>query len=390
MLASSETMNSNNTNTQLQTLRRTLHQKAELSGEESQTADILRNWLVPLEPDSIIEGLGGHGLAFVFNGEQPGKTVLLRAELDALPIPETNSFSYRSKDPLVAHKCGHDGHMAMLAGVGAALARNKPKRGSCILLFQPAEETGEGAKRVLADERLRTLAPDYAFGIHNIPGEPLGSVVYCQGQTNLASVGMVVRLRGKTSHAAYPGDGHSPVRAINELLSSIIRISDSEREREESQTVLTVSHLSVGTENLGIAPGEGTLMLVLRAGSDEQLQALSSQLEQAVVDSAERHHLRHDISFEERFRANHSAEQAVAIVKQALKEKNIPHRLAPKPFRWSDDFSEFAHLYPAAFLGLGSGVSCPQLHNPDYDFPDALLEHGVQLLLGIFDKAQRS
>ena len=138
-------------------LRHKLHQHPELSNVEDGTAARLVEFMTALAPDKIITGLGGTGVAVCFGDAGTGKVVMLRCELDALPINETNTFDYKSVTPGVSHKCGHDGHMAILAAVAKHYGANKPKSGQVILMFQPAEETGEGAKNVLSDKLLQPL-----------------------------------------------------------------------------------------------------------------------------------------------------------------------------------------------------------------------------------------
>lgn len=167
---------------EIQEVRRELHSRPELSGQESGTAERLAGLLRQLRPDLLLDGLGGAGLAAVFDSGREGPGVLFRAELDALPISENNDFSYRSQREGVSHKCGHDGHMAILLGLAHALARKPPAKGRAILVFQPAEEVGAGAESMLSDSRFEQLLPiDYAFALHNLPGFPLGQVAIKKG-----------------------------------------------------------------------------------------------------------------------------------------------------------------------------------------------------------------
>ena len=160
--------------TALVTFRRALHAEPELSDEEEGTAWAVAEFLTPTQPDQVIAEIGGHGVAFVYEGREPGPTVMFRAELDALPIAERSTASYRSRRVGRAHLCGHDGHMASLAALGLGFAARRPRRGRAVLLFQPAEETGAGAARVLEDPKFEAVAPDFVFAWHNMPGLPFG------------------------------------------------------------------------------------------------------------------------------------------------------------------------------------------------------------------------
>jgi len=166
------------------TFRRSLHAHPELSGREVETARRVADRLAGFAPTRIVTGLGSMrtGVCAVYEGERPGPTVLVRCELDALPIQERNTFAHRSTVPGVSHKCGHDGHMATLAALAADLHAKPIARGCVLLLFQPAEETGEGAAAVLRDPAFRALgAPDYVYAFHNVPKFPLGAVLLGEG-----------------------------------------------------------------------------------------------------------------------------------------------------------------------------------------------------------------
>ncbi len=146
-------------------LRKTIHSEPELAGSEVNTAAKIEKFISAYSPDETIKDLGGKGMAFVFKGGGDGPSILFRAELDALPINETNEFDYKSKYKDKGHKCGHDGHMTVLAGLAEKLAVSRKFEGRVILLFQPAEETGEGAERVLNDDKFSKLKPDYVFAL---------------------------------------------------------------------------------------------------------------------------------------------------------------------------------------------------------------------------------
>src|SRR5690606_31326309 len=132
-------------------------------------------------------GMGGHGVAMVFDSGKPGPTVLFRSEIDALPIEELGDVAHRSLVPGKSHMCGHEGHTTILAALARQFGRRRPATGRVVLMFQPAEETGAGAAGVIADPRYGTIAHDYAFSLHNLPGTPLGHVRLKPGVVNCAS-----------------------------------------------------------------------------------------------------------------------------------------------------------------------------------------------------------
>lgn len=186
----------------LVTLRQWLHTHPEISGEEKNTAAYLVGLLQSLNPDFIKEKIGGEGILVLFDSGKPGPVLLFRSELDALPIQETNDFAHRSLANGISHKCGHDGHATILYGLAEKLARQWPLSGKVCLLFQPAEETGEGAERVVADSIFRNIKPDYVFALHNLPGYETGAIVIKEGLFSAAVNSIVIKLKGKTAHAA--------------------------------------------------------------------------------------------------------------------------------------------------------------------------------------------
>jgi len=206
--------------------RRNLHRNPELSGEEKETARTVQNFLSTTGAD-IITGVGGHGILAIYQGEAPGPTIMLRAELDGLPIQEASLISHRSVVPGKAHLCGHDGHMTILAGVARGLGRKRPRRGRAVLLFQPAEEDGTGAAAVIADRKFQQVQPDFVFSLHNLPGVPLGKVAISEGLVNCASRGMRIALSGRTAHASNPELGVSPQQAVVRLLSEVTTLGSS-------------------------------------------------------------------------------------------------------------------------------------------------------------------
>ena len=154
-------------------LRHILHAHPELSGQETLTNRILNEWVKQTHPDHIIEKIGGYGLAAIYKGAKPGKRILIRGDIDALHIPEPNDIPYRSQNQGISHKCGHDGHATILCGLAQWLGEQRPDQGEVVLLFQPAEETGQGAQAILNDPQFEQIKPDVAYGLHNLPATSL-------------------------------------------------------------------------------------------------------------------------------------------------------------------------------------------------------------------------
>ena len=363
---------------ELTALRRDLHRHPEVSGAEAQTARRVLGALDPTRPDKVISGLGGHGVAAVFNGAAPGPTVLFRAELDALPIQEQSQAPHRSAYPGTGHLCGHDGHMTILLALSRLLARRRPARGRVVLLFQPAEETGAGAAAVLADPRFETVSPDYAFSLHNMPGLPLGHVGLLPGPVNCASRGLRITLSGKSAHASEPENGISPMAALSELMPALTGLSHYSTQHPDF-TLVTVTHCTMGAPAFGIAPGEATLFATLRTLTDDRMDALCQTALGLLADTAQRHGLTASHGFEDIFPHCDNDAQATEILRTALDALSISHDGAGLPMRGSEDFGRFGHTARSAMLFLGAGTGQPALHNPDYDFPDDLIPIGARI-----------
>jgi amidohydrolase len=238
-------------------LRQHLHKHPELSGDEVRTANYILQQFSLFNPDRIYQQLGGDGLAFCFDSGEMGPNVLFRSELDALPIQEVNTFSHRSIHQGVSHKCGHDGHMAILMALAEQVVAHPPSKGSVTFLFQPAEETGEGAIAVVDDKQFKDFRPDYCFALHNLPGIPMGEVLIRKGSFNCASRGMSIALEGRTAHAAYPETGISPALALAELMQTLPKLA--KEIPSDELIMLTLIHCSMGEEAFGTAAGAGKL-----------------------------------------------------------------------------------------------------------------------------------
>ncbi|MDR4987394.1 MAG: amidohydrolase [Bacteroidales bacterium] len=363
---------------EIKKLRKTLHQYPELSGKEKNTALRLKAYLQEQNPDILIERIGGYGLAAVFESGNKGPSLLFRADMDALPIEESNTFAHRSKNKGVAHKCGHDGHMAMLAGFASILRKQRPQQGRVILLFQPEEETGQGAAKVLADPQLSTFKPDYVFAIHNLPGFKKKSVVIREGPFASASTGMIIKLNGKSSHAAHPEQGQSPVHMMLELMQSLLAIpeqSDSFRDF----VLVTIIHARLGEVAFGTNPGKATVMATLRTYLNDDMDSLKRIAADLVKNLEGRYGIPCEISYTEEFPATVNHSDACALVNKAVSKAGAETLLIEKAFRWSEDFGHFTQKFRGCLFGIGAGTAHPSLHNHDYDFPDELTETGISM-----------
>jgi amidohydrolase len=365
----------------LVSLRRELHAHPEPSGREIGTAACLREFLLPCNPSRVFDNLGGHGLAVVFSAPDgaAGPTVALRAELDALPIRERGERPHASRDPAVAHACGHDGHMAALCGVAANRRERPLVRGRLVLLFQPAEETGQGARAVIADSRWRDLEVDYVYAVHNLPGYALGEVLLREGVVTVGSIGLIIRLEGRTAHAAHPEQGISPAATLSRLVPALAGLPTA-LSTAAPLAMVTVVHARLGDLAFGTLPGSAEIMCTLRA-DDEGLLAELRRLADALVGrEAQADGLHHRLSWVEEFPVTENDAEALAVAARAAAAAGLAAgEPVESPFRWSEDLGWFLREASGALVGIGSGHDQPVLHAPDFDYPDALLPPTVRL-----------
>lgn len=367
----------------LKKLRHQLHKYPELSGKEEATASRIIDFINQYNPDKVIKKIAGTGLAFVYQGKKEGPVVMFRCELDALPIHEINEFDHRSVYDNVGHKCGHDGHMAILSGLAQELSSSRPDRGSVVLLFQPEEETGQGAEKVVNDPAFKKLNIDYVFALHNLPGFEKSKIVLRRKVFASASKGMIIKLKGKSSHAGEPENGINPAMASAKIIQTFSELSDKEKGFNDFK-LITIIHARIGERAFGTNPGYGEIMATLRSYRNDDMEHLSDQAERVAKDIARNENLGIDISWVEEFPASVNHNEYVEMLENICDEQNFSYLYKKNPFKWSEDFAHFLLNYKGVLFGLGSGKKTPQLHNPDYDFPDDIIERGVEIFKHIY------
>jgi len=364
---------------ELTAFRHELHRYPELSGEEQETARRVCEMLSPTKPDKLLTGLGGHGVAAIYDSGKPGPTILFRSELDALPIQELGAAEHRSTVPGKAHLCGHDGHSTILLGLGRILSRERPTSGRVILMFQPAEEDGAGAAAVIADPRYSEIRPDWAFSLHNMPEIEFGVGRLGAGPANCASRGMEIRLTGSTAHASRPSDGRSPMKAISELMPAL-EACGSGKPLGPGFSMVTVTHASMGAPAYGVAPGEAKVFATLRTVADEDMGALMDKAETLIRAIATRHGLAYAYDYAEVFLACTNDADATALLLNGMERAGVRHVAQSQASAGSEDFGRFGLSgAKSAMVFLGSGPNWPRVHTPEYDFRDELIPIGIRL-----------
>ena len=370
-------------------LRHSLHQNPELSGVEFETAKRIIEFISEYNPTEIIHPKGETGIIATFKGENSGPTTLIRCELDALPIQEINNFEHKSAIEGVSHKCGHDGHMAILCGVATLLSDENNFNGTVHLLFQPAEENGEGAKKVLNDPLFNQVKPDYVFALHNLPGFPLGQIVVKNETFSCAVNSMIIELSGKTAHAAEPENGINPALAISEIISNFNAKIQPDISLE-SYCLITPIYINMGKKAYGVSAGFGEIHFTIRSNRNKNMDKIEKELIHSVKQIATKHKLKPIIDWTQQFRANENSKEAVSFIRKAAEINGYDLLEKETPFSWGEDFGLFTEHFPGAMFGLGAGKNVPSLHNPDYDFPDNLIPMGAKMFYQIIKEIHRA
>ncbi len=355
-------------------LRHHLHGIAELSGEETHTKECLMAYIRQRTDFRLFDrGKWFYCRKDPAHGESSMSPIAFRADMDALPIPETISLPYASRTPGVSHKCGHDGHCAALAGLALELTGAQVSR-PVVLIFQHAEETGKGGQECA--ELIPALGISEIYAFHNLSGYPRGSIVVRDGLTQPASKGLTVHFLGKPSHASYPEEGINPSNAVADLEASIRPLLAAPH---KGMTLCTVVNMRVGTKDFGVSAGEGEISMTLRAEHESDLDFLESAIRQKAAELAERDNLVLQISVSDPFPETRNDSGALRKVISCAEHLNLPVVHMSKLWRASEDFGWYLHRCPGAIFYIGNGEDAVPLHCEGYDFHDDILETAADM-----------
>ena len=357
-------------------LRHELHTHPELSGREGWTKRRLMDFIKDNTTLAVVDcGSWFYAAHYVAGTE----AVAFRADMDALPIPETGTgLPWASRCPGVSHKCGHDGHSAALCGLGLEL-ESVPRPRSVYLIFQHAEETGQGGQICAALLRERSISEVYAF--HNRSGYPEGSVVVRSGLCQCASKGLTVRMTGRRSHASEPEKGINPSFALTALVSHVESLL---KEPHQGLVLCTVVNISVGQKDFGISAGEGEVSMTLRADREAEMDALEAGIREEAARLAQANGLEVEFEVSDPFPETVSSAECVRRVETAAQGLQLPLLQMEAPWRASEDFGYYTREFPGAIFYIGSGETWPPLHTPEYDFNDAIFETAVDMFLALY------
>ncbi|MBC7573192.1 MAG: amidohydrolase [Herminiimonas sp.] len=372
--------------TELQQIRRDIHAHPELCFEERRTADVvaqkLTEWGIP-----ILRGMGVTGVVGIIRNGSSDRAIGLRADMDALPMQEVNAFDHTSRHAGKMHACGHDGHTAMLLGAAHYLARHRNFDGTVYVIFQPAEEGGGGAKRMMDDGLFDQCPMQAVFGMHNWPGATAGSFGVTPGPMMASSNEFEVIVKGRGSHAAQPHKSIDPVMVAVQIAQSWQTIVTRNKSPIDAG-VLSITQIHAGSAT-NVIPDEATLIGTVRTFTVPVLDLMEQRMQDIAVHTAAAFGAEVDFRFKRNYPPliNHAEETAFAAsVMRAIVGDDAVNS-AVEPTMGAEDFAFMLQEKPGCYVFIGNGegehrdfghgLGPCNLHNPSYDFNDDLLPIGA-------------
>ena len=366
-------------------IRRDIHAHPELCFQENRTADMvaakLTEWGIPVQ-----RGLGTTGVVGIVKNGTSSRAVGLRADMDALPMQEFNTFKHASKHPGKMHACGHDGHVAMLLAAAQHLAKHRNFDGTVYLIFQPAEEGGGGAREMIKDGLFDKFAMEAVFGMHNWPGEQVGKFAVSPGPVMASTAEFKITIRGKGSHAALPHNGIDPVPVACQMVQAFQTII-SRNMKPIDAGVISVTMIHAG-EATNVVPDSCELQGTVRAFRDEVQDLIERRMQQVAEHVCAAHEAKCEFEFRRNYPAtvNSAAEAEFArgVMASIVGPDNV---MVQEPTMGAEDFAFMLQAKPGAYCfiangdgghrEMGHGGGPCMLHNPSYDFNDDLIPLGA-------------
>ncbi len=363
---------------EMQTWRRDFHSHPEIAFEEHRTAQIVAEKLESFGIEVEI-GLAGTGVVGTLKKGTGNRSIGLRADLDALLINEANDFEYKSKNPGKMHACGHDGHTTMLLGAAKYLAEKGDFDGTVTFIFQPAEENEGGGKVMIDDGLFEKYPVESIYGMHNIPGMPVGSFAMKPGPIMASFDIFNLKIIGKGGHAAMPHTAIDPIiigtKVVDAYQSIVSRYIDP-----QEPVVLSVTQFH-GGDAYNVIPNEIEMKGTVRCFSSRIQSLLEKQMRQITASICSAFNASYELEYERRYPATVNTAEEVSIsekVAQKISGSDMVHT-SPTPSMGSEDFAFMLQERPGSYIWIGNGDvegSC-MLHNPGYDFNDEILPIGA-------------
>ncbi|KQU96221.1 amidohydrolase [Mesorhizobium sp. Root695] len=367
--------------------RQHLHQTPELNFDVFKTAAFVTEKLKAFGCDDVVTGLGKTGVVGIIRGRQgEGPTIGLRADMDALPLNETTGKPYASTIPGKMHACGHDGHTAMLLGAAKYLAETRNFTGSVAVIFQPAEEGGGGGNEMVKDGMMERFDISKVFGMHNMPGLPVGQFAIRPGPIMAATAEFTITVRGKGGHAAMPHGTIDPIVITSQLVGALQTIASRSTDPVEA-VVVSVTKFHAGDayniipETAEIAGTVRTLRKEIAKKSEERIRTICDGLATAFGAKIEvDYQANYPVTFNHAEETVFASDVAAGVAGDAHVHRGI------QPVMGGEDFSYMLEARPGAFIFIGNGDTAG-LHNPAYDFNDEVIPHGMSYWVKLAETA---
>jgi hippurate hydrolase len=378
---------------ELAALRRDLHAHPEIAFQETRTAGVVARTLSACGRE-VHRGLAGTGVVGVLRKGGGRRAIGLRADMDALPVTEKNVFPHASRNPGRMHACGHDGHTAMLLGAARHLAENVDRiafDGTVYFIFQPAEESEGGGRRMVSDGLFRRFPMDAVFGLHNWPGLPAGEIAVMAGPVMAGTCVFEIRLRGHGCHAAMPHQGADTLVAASHLVLALQTIVSRNVPPCES-AVVSVTQIH-GGDALNVIPDDAVLRGTIRSFKPEVEVLIVAAIRRLGAGIGSAFAVQVEIGFDQRYPVTANGAPEAEICAEAatfvLGAANV--RRNESPSMAAEDFSYMLQEKPGCYVWLGNGSESDgrTLHNPHYDFNDEILTIGVSYWISLIETALR-
>ena len=368
--------------------RRDIHENPEILYETVRTAGKVAELLQSFGVDEIATGIGKTGVVGVIRGRNggAGKTIALRADMDALPIEEATGKPYASKAPGKMHACGHDGHTAMLLGAAKYLSETRNFDGTVVVIFQPAEEGGAGAKAMIEDGLMTRWPIEEVYGMHNFPGLPVGEFAIRKGPIMAATDEFRITVTGRGGHAAKPQETIDPIVAGSHLVTALQTIAS--RNANPLDSVVVSVTVFQGGNAFNVIPQDVLLRGTVRTLSPKMRDLAQARMEAIVTSVGEAFGARAELTFTRGYpvTANHDEQTdfAAAIAEGIAGAGKVNRDI--EPMMGGEDFSYMLLERPGAFIFAGNGDSAG-LHHPAYDFNDELIPVGCSYWVKLVETA---
>ncbi|NMN68757.1 amidohydrolase [Rhizobium sp. 57MFTsu3.2] len=358
--------------------RRHLHANPEFGFAEQATAAFVADKLRTFGLDEVAEGVGGTGVVGTLKRGTGNRAIALRADMDALRITEQGDMQHKSRNCGLMHACGHDGHTAMLLGAAKMLAAEGGFDGTVRFIFQPAEEWGKGALAMMSDGLFEKYPFDEIYGIHNMPGLPVGYFETKPEEFMSAEDNFEITLKGVGGHAARPHWGSEVLVAACAIVTNLQTIVARRIDPADIGVVSVTELITDGTRNA--LPGMARILGDARSFRREISERIEQQMRIIAQGTALAYNVEADVRYTREFvplmNDTALAAEAMAVAVELYGASNA--RVASKPMTGSEDFAQFLSRVPGCFVFLGNGETSAPLHNPNYDFNDNGLVHGMR------------